>query len=104
MAKNTDTLYDICTWICIIIVVILIGFLFNHYFNNQKPIIRAEHFFSSPNSAFISKNVISINAKPHDVDIPNHMRPDGKKHMPRPADKEEYARHIASTKKYKSCQ
>lgn len=104
--KSTNNLYDVCTWICIIIVVILIGMLFNNYFNNQKPVIRAEHFFSSPNSAVISNNMINMEptstyvGRSISTSIPLHMRPDGKKHMPRPADKEEYARHNASIKKY----
>jgi hypothetical protein len=102
-SEKSKTLYNICTWICIIIVVILIGVLFNQYFNDQQPIIRAEHFFSSSMSSMTTAPtplLMGTTLPP----VPAHMQPDGKKHMPRPADEGEFARHLASVKQYKSYQ
>ena len=48
MFKNTKNLYSTCTWICIIILVFIIGALFNYYFNDPKPTINSEHFFADP--------------------------------------------------------
>lgn len=42
--SNNSSDYSAFTWIVIIILIFVISFLFTKFFNNKKPIVRAEHW------------------------------------------------------------
>lgn len=59
--KDTGTSYSIFIWIAVIVLVFVIGALFNKYFSIKKPIVRAEHFLIPQNIKIHSNNVTPYN-------------------------------------------